>query len=84
MSTEIGSQTPTHQQDKDEVASGAKGKAQDAEPQTNEDQQQTEQDRKLAQQIADIVASALDRVKPITAMIQQVFPHKWCANDVSI
>ena len=52
--------------------SEVKDKAKAAEPQTEEEKKQQEADSKLAQQIADLIANALDKVKPITQMIQQV------------
>lgn len=37
-----------------------------------EDVKQKEEDRKLASRIADVIAGALDKVKPITEMIAKV------------
>jgi hypothetical protein len=62
------------------VPTEVKDKVQDQQPKSDEDKQQAEHDRKLAQQIADIIASALDRVKPITNMIQQVYCYSLFVN----
>jgi len=71
MSGESETQKPMPQEN--DVPTEVKDKVEDQQPKSEEDKQQAENDRKLAQQIADIIASALDRVKPITNMIQQVY-----------
>ena len=50
----------------------------DGSPTKSEDLKQKDEDRKLASRIADVVASALDKVKPVTDMITKV-SHTLCS-----
>ena len=81
MSGESETQKPMQQESN--VPAEVKDKGQDQQPKSEEDKQQAENDRKLAQQIADIIASALDRVKPITNMIQQVCGQSLSVNSIA-
>ena len=75
MSADTGEKLPTQkvfgkgEDDDGSVASETKDKT---DAQSDAEKKQQEADNKLASQIADIIASALDKIKPITNMIQQV------------
>jgi hypothetical protein len=64
--------TPTHTTAKDQV-SGTAGSAKDNVKGSAGEKQQSEESA-LAQKIGDIISNALERIKPVTDMINKVIP----------
>jgi 2',3'-cyclic-nucleotide 2'-phosphodiesterase (5'-nucleotidase family) len=64
--------TPTHTTAKDQV-SGSVGSAKDDVKGSAGEKQQSE-DSALAQKIGDIISNALEKIKPVTDMINKVVP----------
>jgi hypothetical protein len=74
--SDIANGSNLKQHEADERAKEATGEVKAQQPQTDEEKEQQKADSQLAAKIGTLIDAALERIKPITDMIDQVIRSK--------